>query len=170
MVTVILKGGLDSTDDEESSNPAFNDATDMTDPKFQTGMVFSSAMTFRNAVRNQAIRQRRAVKQVRNFGVRVKFICQTETCKWRIYASPMQKSGTYQIKTYMRTHTCSETFKQSQMTARWIAEHYENDIRMNPTWPIPALQKKIVNDWRCQVSIDIVGRAKRMALELTLIN
>ena len=54
----------------------------------------------------------------------------------------MQKSGTYQIKTYVRTHSYCDTFKQSQMTSRWIADHYENDVKMNPTWPIPTLQKK----------------------------
>ena len=39
-------------DDEESSYTAFNDATDMNDPKYQVGIVFSSAMSFRNVVRN----------------------------------------------------------------------------------------------------------------------
>ncbi|XP_074342630.1 uncharacterized protein LOC141680252 [Apium graveolens] len=136
----------------------------MTDPKFDVSLVFSSAASFRNAVRTQSILQRRPVKQLRNFGRRVKFVCGGNGCKWCIYASPMPRSSFYQVKTYQRNHTCFETFKQANITARWIAQYYENDIRMNPTWHIPALQKKVVNDWRCDVSVHVVGRAKRMAL------
>lgn len=52
------------------------------------------------------------------------------------------------------------------MSSKWIAEYYENDIRMNPSWPIGALHKKVVNDWGCEVSIHAVGRAKRKALQV----
>ncbi|WOG86245.1 hypothetical protein DCAR_0205446 [Daucus carota subsp. sativus] len=52
------------------------------------------------------------------------------------------------------------------MTSKWIAEHYENEIRMNPTWPLGAFHKKIVNDWGCEVSLYAVGRAKRKALQV----
>lgn len=70
------------------------------------------------------------------------------------------------VKTYKGIHTCASTFDQKQMSAAWIAKHYEKDIRMNPTWPISAFQKKIVNDWHCQVSTYLMGRAKRMALSI----
>lgn len=155
-----------STDEDCVSYAVFNERTDMEDPKFKLGMMFSSANSFRAAVQKHAITQRKAVAQVRNFGKRVKYVCKVKGCKWMIYASVMQDSKTYQIKTYLSKHTCPATFKQKYMTSNWIAEFYENEIRMNPTWPLAAFHKKIVNDWGCEVSIYAVGRAKRKALEV----
>lgn len=36
---------------------------------------------------------------------------------------------------------------------------------MNPTWPYQAFPKKVVNDKNCHVSIFVIARAKRKALE-----
>ncbi|XP_074325396.1 uncharacterized protein LOC141663533 [Apium graveolens] len=155
-----------STDEECVTYPMFNERTDMKDPKFELCMLFSSAQSFRVAVQKFAIVNRKPVFQCRNFGRRIKYKCKGEGCKWSIFASIVQDTKTYQVKTYLKTHTCQTTFKQKYMTSKWIAEHYENEIRMNPTWPLGAFHKKIVNDWGCEVSIFAVGRAKRKALEV----
>ncbi|WOG86678.1 hypothetical protein DCAR_0205895 [Daucus carota subsp. sativus] len=36
---------------------------------------------------------------------------------------------------------------------------------MNPTWLIAAFHKKVVNDWKCDVSGHAIGRARRYALK-----
>ena len=154
-----------TTDEEEESYNAFNEDTDMGNPKFEMGMLFCSANAFREAVRKQAIVERRPIRQMRNYGVRVKFVCMGKGCHWKIYASKMQSSSTYQIKTYHRNHTCGTTFDQKQISSSWLAKEYENDIRMNLTWPLASFQKKIINDWHCHVSISMVGRAKRLAMK-----
>ena len=53
-----------STDDEdgEQSFPDFNEENGMENPTFEIGMKFSSANSFRMAVKNQAIKDRRAIK------------------------------------------------------------------------------------------------------------
>ena len=154
-----------NTDDEdgEQGYPAFHEDND--EVSFEIGMTFGSADSFRKAVQNRAIKDRRAITQVRNYGRRVKFVCVDIGCRWKIYASPMQKSSTFQIKAINSRHTCPQTFEQKLMTPRWIARYYENDIRMNPTWPLPAFHKKVVNDWKCDVSRHAIGRARRMALK-----
>ncbi|WOG93543.1 hypothetical protein DCAR_0312829 [Daucus carota subsp. sativus] len=76
----------------------------------------------------------------------------------------MQLTDTYQIKVYDSNHTCTPTFHQKQINSRWIAEHYEDDIRMNPTWPLSSFLQKVVNDLHCHVSIFAIARAKRKAL------
>nr|XP_017239829.1 PREDICTED: uncharacterized protein LOC108212616 [Daucus carota subsp. sativus] len=152
-----------STDEDEKSYPVFDHKTEMDDPKFELGQLFATAKIFREAVRMQAIIQRRPIKQCRNYGARVKFICEAP-CSWVIYASKMQLTDTYQIKVYDSNHTCTPTFHQKQINSRWIAEHYEDDIRMNPTWPLSSFLQKVVNDLHCHVSIFAIARAKRKAL------
>ena len=124
-----------STDEDEKSYPVFDHKTEMDDPKFELGQLFATAKIFREAVRMQAIIQRRPIKQCRNYGARVKFICEAP-CSWVIYASKMQLTDTYQIKVYDSNHTCTPTFHQKQINSRWIAEHYEDDIR-TPLGPCP---------------------------------
>lgn len=48
--------------DEDDDYPEFNELTDMDDLKFRSGMVFTSAQVFRDAVRKHAIVHQRAVK------------------------------------------------------------------------------------------------------------
>lgn len=153
-----------STDEDEVSYPVFNEKTEMNDPKLQLGMLFSTAKVFRAAVKKQAIKDRRPIKQCRNYESRVKFVCE-DPCPWKVYASKMQRTDSYQIKVYNPNHTCSTTFHQKQINSRWIAEQYEDDIRMNPTWPLQSFLQKVVNDWHCHVSVFAIGRAKRKALE-----
>ncbi|XP_074368731.1 uncharacterized protein LOC141708819 [Apium graveolens] len=73
-------------------------------------------------------------------------------------------SPTFQIKTLNNKQSCSPTFKQKQINSAWIADYYETELRMNPTWPVNAFHRKIVNDLKCDVSKHAVYRAKRRAL------
>lgn len=134
-----------TTDEEEDSYNVF-DVGEMSHPKFELGQLFPTVQLFRDAVRKQAIIERRPIKQCRNYGTRAKFVCEGEGCEWSIYCSRMKNSDTFQIKSYHRTHTCLQTFHQKQINSRWIAKHYENELRMNPTWPLSAFHKKVVND------------------------
>ncbi|KAL8156231.1 hypothetical protein AgCh_001359 [Apium graveolens] len=47
---------------------------------------------------------------------------------------------------------------------RMVADYYETELRMNPTWPVNAFHRKIVNDLKFDVSKHTVYRAKRRAL------
>ena len=86
-----------STDDDDGGYPVYNEDT-MVNPVFENGMCFKDSLTFRCAVKRHAILERRPIVNVRNFGKKVKYVCQ-KPCKWQIYASTMQKTSTYQIKT-----------------------------------------------------------------------
>lgn len=152
-----------STDEDEISWPVF-DKAEMDNPKFELGQLFPSAKVLRDAIKKQAIKERRGIIQKRNYGTRVKYVCHGG-CKWSIYGTKMPNSDTYQIRVYNPKHTCIQTFEQKQINLRWIANHNENDIRINPTWPLAAFLKKVVNDWGCHVSIYAIARAKKMALQ-----
>ena len=131
-----------STDEEEISYPTFNEDLDMERPTFERGMCFKSSLILRKAVKQHAILDRRPIRTMRNFGKKVKYVCEPP-CQWQVYASTMQNSSTFQIKTLYNKHTCMPTFGQMKLNSTWIAENYEKDIRMNPTWPIQAFHKKL---------------------------
>lgn len=99
-----------STDDEQEDYPIFNEYVDMDIPEFKIGMCFVSSKVFRRAVRMYAIKERRPIINVKNYGRAVRYICQ-KPCNWQIMASPKGDTKTYQIKTFVKKHTCMHTFK-----------------------------------------------------------
>lgn len=103
-----------NTDEDEQSYPVFNHETKIKDPKFQLGMLFPTAKIFRDAVKKQEIIERGPIKQCKNYGSRVKFICEDKR-QWKIYASKMQRTYTYQIKVYFAKHICTQIFHQKQI-------------------------------------------------------
>ena len=141
-----------STDDEGPNFPVFNEEVDIERPVFELGMMFKSSTIFRKAVRTHAILDRRHVTLVKNYGRKIKYIWE-EPCTLRVYASPMNKTITYQIKSLVNKHSCMPTFKQRQINSTWLVEYYEKEIRMNPGWSIIVFHKKIFNDIKCKVSM-----------------
>ena len=152
-----------STDEDEIFFHVFNENVDMDKPVFELGMLFRTSAIFRKAVKNHAIFERRPVDNVKNYGRKVKYICQPP-CGWKVYASPFNKTCSYQIRSLSKVHTCMPTFKQKLLNSTWLAQHYEKEIRMNPGWPIKNFHMKIMNDLKCEVSKHSVYRAKRRAI------
>lgn len=70
------KMACNSTDEEEISYPMFNFKTDMKEPKFQLGMLFLTSKIFREEMKNQVILERIIIIQCRNYGRRIRFICE----------------------------------------------------------------------------------------------
>lgn len=99
-------------------------------PVFELGMMFRSSQIFGQAVMTYAILQRRFIQLVKNFGKKVKYICEYP-CEWIVYAPPMRKTIKYQIKIIVNKHICMLTFQQKQINSTWLAEHYEKEIRMH---------------------------------------
>ena len=159
------KMAVDSEDELDVVFPEFNEDMDMMDPKFELGMLFSSAEVLKMAIKSHAIAQRRPIVKERNMGYKVQYKC-TPPCTWKIYANKCQRSDTYQIRTYHGKHTCQSTFQQKQISANWIAKRYIDEIRMNPNWEGEAFQKKIVNDLGCHVNRSMCYRAKNKALKI----
>lgn len=152
-------------DEDKLVYPEFNESVVMEDPQFMLGLLFANAPLLRTAVRTHAIRHRRPIKRSRNFGYKIRYEC-TPPCNWKLYASKMPRSDTYQIKTFNSIHTCQPTFHQKQISVAWIARAYEDEIRMNPSWDNDAFQRKLVNDLRCEIKKSMWYRAKQMALKV----
>lgn len=66
---------ISSCDEEDVQYPEFNEETDMKDPLFSLGMLFSSGAVFRKAVRQHAIVHQRAIRLKKNLKKKIKWIC-----------------------------------------------------------------------------------------------
>ena len=115
------------------------------------GTLFSSGHAFRAAVRKHAILHQRPVRLKKNLSDKIKWICVLE-CKWKCYGIKQQRSSNIQIKTIYKKHTCTPNWEQKQVNSRWIANEYEDQIRMNPTRKLESFHQQVINDLQCHVS------------------
>lgn len=72
---------ISSCDEDEVQFPEFNEVTDMKDPKFLLGMLFTSGTVFREAVRRYAIFNQRPIKLRKNLREKIKWVC-SDGCSW----------------------------------------------------------------------------------------
>ncbi|KAH7843003.1 hypothetical protein Vadar_011643 [Vaccinium darrowii] len=88
----------------------FRPNTDMEDPQFKIGMLFSTPEVFKAAVKQHAIKQQRPLKLVKNDKRRLRAKCMgvmgdNKPCLWEVYAAKVMAESTYQMATYRDTHT-----------------------------------------------------------------
>ncbi|KAG8380434.1 hypothetical protein BUALT_Bualt06G0014900 [Buddleja alternifolia] len=167
---------LDSEDDEDNTVKKkkkveftrFNPATYLPDPKFVTGLLFTNAAEFKNAVRSHAITWQRDIKFVKNDDKRVKAKCRGKNCAWVLHASRNgDKSCTFQVKTSNTVHKCGRSLSKHRfVTSQMLSQKYLNDWRLNNGWKVDDFQEKVQNDLNMEVSRSQFYRTKNKVNDL----
>ncbi|XP_074323900.1 uncharacterized protein LOC141660801 [Apium graveolens] len=155
---------ISSCDEQDIKYLEFNKVTDMEDPKFELGMLFSSGKIFREAGRKHEIAHQRGIRLKKNLFGKIKWVC-VYGCQWKCYGIKQQRPTNIQIKTLYNKHTCNPTWVQKHVNSTWIARAYENEVRMNPTWPTAAFHAKVVNDLQYHISETMAYRGLIKAKE-----
>ena len=130
--------------------------------KFKVGLKFDSRCTFRTTVRNYAIANGFNLKHVRSTDVSEEFKC-LEGCPWRIYASLDQMKEYFVVKSLNNYHTCSKATRNSQVTYKWIANHFLDKFRTNYDWKSVDIMREIHEQLGVKVSRQTCSRAKAEA-------
>ncbi|KAH7845309.1 hypothetical protein Vadar_000555 [Vaccinium darrowii] len=155
-----------SSSDEENSNrrkhhfKKFRPDTDMADPQFRVGMLFSSPQEFKTAVKEYAIKQQRNVKLVKNDKQRIRARCEKK-CQRELYVAKVMTESTYQVRTYRGIHNCGKTYSNRNVTSTIIAKKFMDELRINPHMPIAAFKERVRKDLKVDVSRNQLYKAKR---------
>ncbi|KAG8383967.1 hypothetical protein BUALT_Bualt04G0068900 [Buddleja alternifolia] len=114
----------------------FNPKTNMHDPKFLKGMVFTVAMEFKEVVRVHAVVWQRNVVFVKNDQSR--------------------------IRTLNTSHKCGRTLSKNKfVTSRLLSNKYKTDWRLNNGWKVGDFKEKVHLDLNCEISTSQYYRTKR---------
>ncbi|KAG8371475.1 hypothetical protein BUALT_Bualt13G0091400 [Buddleja alternifolia] len=154
------------SDDEENEGGTkyirFNPKTDMENPQFRIGMVFTSPDEFKQAVRSHAVHWQRDIVFLKNDKRRVRAKCKGTKCPWVALASKMKNSPTFQIRTLNVKHKCGRTLSKNKfVTSKLLSQKYKNDWRLNNGWRVGDFQEKVHNDLNCEISRSQYYRTKR---------
>ncbi|XP_050233577.1 uncharacterized protein LOC126682066 [Mercurialis annua] len=121
----------------------FNEDTDMDDIHFAIGMQFSSFDQFKKVVRHYGIKHRYVINFRPNTKKRCKAFCKRQ-CPFYLWASLMSgDKETVQIKTGILEHSCVRDHNIRHINPTWIAHHYLEQFRADPTWKLDGIVQAV---------------------------
>ncbi|KAL0448808.1 UNVERIFIED_CONTAM: hypothetical protein Slati_1437200 [Sesamum latifolium] len=120
------------SDDEGERCPEWDEMMDMGEVDLAVGMKFERRMKCRDVIRDWAVRRGWDLKFLKNGKHLMIATCKNE-CNWKLRASSVMKSTTFQIKSIKGGHTCAHKIMNKQANAKYIGKRIEPFLRYNPT-------------------------------------
>ncbi|XP_050237850.1 uncharacterized protein LOC126687349 [Mercurialis annua] len=144
----------------------FNEDTDMDDIHFAIGMQFSSFDQFKKVVRHYGIKHRYVINFRPNTKKRCKAFCKRQ-CPFYLWASLMSgDKETVQIKTGILEHSCVRDHNIRHINPTWIAHHYLEQFRADPTWKLDGIVQAVKLNQKAEIYKVKALRAKNIALNI----
>ena len=89
-------------------------------------------------------------------------------CGFWIYACKFNKHDpedkTFQLRTFNLKHRCGKDHKNFHVSAKWLAEKYIEEFRLDPTWKIKSIVERIKKDLKVKITQMKAWRARDHAL------
>ena len=153
-----------SEDRQKFDFPAFNKLTDMDDPIFKLGMVFSNPAELRCALSMYIVKNRVKIKKTRNNSTRIEAKC-VEGCPWRMIALKDSRVECMLIKTYVGEHTCERVWEVKELTGPLLAGKFVEDFRDDPKMNLTAFQNKVQKKYNMKPNKFKLARARLYCLK-----
>jgi hypothetical protein len=139
--------------------------SDMTDPKFKVCMKFESVDQLKRAIREHSCKHRKNILFPKNDLIRVLAKCE-KGCPWELYASWDARTKAFMVKRHECVHTCESKCQVRAFLARYIGNHYAEEIRANEKMTLKGLGQLVQKDWKMTPKRGKLGRARKFAFDI----
>lgn len=143
-------------DDGQTTNPnhEFNANIEFLKPEFslKVGQQFTNIHAFREALVEWHVREGFEIWYVKNEKSRVTAICK-RGYNWRIHASPMHDSSTFQIKSIKGQHVCGREYSNVHANSKYLSKKMQHARMDDPNVNVEALSKTIRRTCMLDVSL-----------------
>ncbi|XP_027102956.1 uncharacterized protein [Coffea arabica] len=112
--------------------------------EFQKGQLFTNVDAFRAALKDYVIQKGFPILRLKNEKSRVTAVYGVEGCQWRIHASPVADSVTFQIKSYQPEHTCVMDKQCAEATSDWMAKKLVSVMRDHPNMTSKGVEAELL--------------------------
>ncbi|XP_062109407.1 uncharacterized protein LOC133820025 [Humulus lupulus] len=143
--------------------PEFNTTIDMAKPKFKLGLSFPSGAVFKKAVREYSIQNGKDIFFKKNDPHRVRAQCKGVNCPWVCFASKIDDTPTFVIKTLNDEHRCSRTNTNRFATSKWLSEKYLEEFKINEKLGVSSFVHKVNKDHVLDITRDKAYKAQLLA-------
>ncbi|KAL0303343.1 UNVERIFIED_CONTAM: hypothetical protein Sradi_6202400 [Sesamum radiatum] len=120
------------SDDEGERCPEWNNRMDMGEVDLAMGIKFETKKNCKDVIRDWAVRRGWDLKFLKNEKYLMIATCKNK-CNWKLRASSVMKSPTFQIKSIKGRHTCANRIVNRQANSKYIGKMIEPFLRDNPT-------------------------------------
>ncbi|KAF4375833.1 hypothetical protein G4B88_026412 [Cannabis sativa] len=143
----------------------FRPDVDMVKVKFEKGLAFQSGSQFKDAMREYAIQNGKDIFFKKNEPTKVRAKCGGVNCPWELYASKIDDTPTFVVKTFNETHQCPRINTNRFATGKWLGKKYLDEFKMHDKWGISSFHLKVGKDHTLKISRDKAYRARTFAKE-----
>ncbi|CAN1147528.1 hypothetical protein LINPERHAP2_LOCUS15933, partial [Linum perenne] len=129
-----VRGNLSDEDGEGnySRGPLYDPGCDHGALQFELGLRFRDPTQFKEAVIRNSIIVGANVRRMRSSKTRREVVCKHPSCKWRLYAAWYRGRELFVVKQIGAAHSCPRKSRNTQATAKWIANDLLERFRINP--------------------------------------
>ncbi|KAK6151999.1 hypothetical protein DH2020_014634 [Rehmannia glutinosa] len=160
---------IEPTDSDIEANgvtfPEFNLNSDMAHPNMQVGLVFPNVQLYRKALRKHSVKNGFQLLFEKNESNRVTAKCKN-LCGWRIYASFLGKSTSFQIKSIKgEPHRCHRDFRNRSANSTYLADRFLQNFVDDPHMTLNSFKKLVRREVNIYAHRQKLYRAKIKAIE-----
>ncbi|XP_012830045.1 PREDICTED: uncharacterized protein LOC105951201 [Erythranthe guttata] len=156
----ILNSDVEGEQYEES-----NEATGMKNHVLSVGLKFSTPQLFKKAMVRWNVLIGHAITYIKNENKKITAKCKQD-CGWRIHASPIGNTSTFQIKSFISEHKCGRVHENGHVNSKFLADEYLDDLRDNHEIKVKSMKRKVRKDLNVDISRWQVCRAKHNVKKL----
>ena len=135
------------------------------DFQFKLGMEFISLSEFKDAIRDWSVLNGREIRFVKNESCRVRVECQSK-CGFLALCSKVGGSLTYQIKTWVGTHTCARVLNNKSANSKWVSKLVVEKRKSQGKVKLSEIMSELRQKYSVGITKGKAWRAKAMAEEI----
>jgi MULE transposase domain/MuDR family transposase/SWIM zinc finger len=120
---------------------------------FFIGQEFETVFSLRKAIKAYAISNSYELNVINSCQKRYTVCCFSKQCKWRLHASKLPLVPTFQIKTFVSEHSCSNLshLGHKNATSSWVCEEIQPKLVDTPQYKA----KEVIGDLRRHFGVSL---------------
>ncbi|KAG8369483.1 hypothetical protein BUALT_Bualt14G0018400 [Buddleja alternifolia] len=122
---------LRGSDEEGERYAVWNDGMEKRGVDLFVGLQFAKRKKYKEVLKDWVVRRGWDLKFLKSERDKVTAICKNG-CDWRIHASPVMKTSTYQIKSIKGKHICNHRTDNMQADYKYTGKRIQHFIKDNP--------------------------------------
>ncbi|RYR48073.1 hypothetical protein Ahy_A07g034069 [Arachis hypogaea] len=158
--------GADGSDSEHEDFifPIHKLQKDMSQYKWEVGIVYASREDFKDTVTAYAVHTTRSIRFRKCDLQRVRAVC-SDDCPFWVYAAKIRGEETWQLRSMNLTHTCTQAHRVGILHSKWLGKAFKKKVESNPKVKIRELVSKAQKKWNLTVTKSLATKTKQIALD-----
>ena len=111
----------------------------MSNPQLSNGHRFSSIKVFREAIRENNLKNVKDIRFKKNYLAKWIVVCRDLGCRYRVYSRKCKDQESFEIGSIQDKHICTRKHRNSTVKSAWIVDKLINKFRAQPNMPLKAI-------------------------------